>query len=119
MQQPSLWHLASSYGGGFAYTIFVVIRLSTRETFVQQNLDFNTTVLGPPLLGFIRCRWLGCAHRTRRPDMPHRHVALVDTGNRPPLQRAPRSVFPHIGVTACRGLWPTFIPSTPAQPNSP
>src|ERR1043166_2479859 len=52
--------------------------LVTGDALVDHDFNLDPTVLGPPGLSLVRCRWSVLAHRTRCYDMPHRHAALLD-----------------------------------------
>src|ERR1700751_3626218 len=54
------------------------VSLASGDTLVDQDLNHYPTVLGPTCLSLVRCRCSVFAHGTRRHDMPHRYVALLD-----------------------------------------
>src|ERR1700739_172527 len=52
--------------------------LATGNALVDQNFDLNPTVLSPPGLSLVRCRWSVFAHCPRCHDMPDRHATLLN-----------------------------------------
>src|SRR4029077_16284637 len=52
-------------------------RLDTVDTFVDQDFDLDSTVLGPSSWSLIRCRCSVFAHGARRRDVPHRHLTFL------------------------------------------
>ena len=54
------------------------VSLFTGKALVDQDFNLDPTVLGPPALSLVRCRWPVFAHRARCYDMPHRHGALLE-----------------------------------------
>ena len=52
----------------------ILLVTATCDALVDQHLNLDPTVLGPPGLSLVRCHCSVFTHRARGYDMPYRHV---------------------------------------------
>lgn len=79
-------------------------RLATSDAFVDQDFDFNPTIVGSALRSLIRCGFSVLAHCAWRNDMPYRHFALLHQKSNHGLSAVLAEFCIHLSVASGIGI---------------